>query len=53
MPSMEQWQGGLMHDLNLQNELNKTNFDRNEKAANMFLNMCKEGISNFQDSTKN
>ena len=53
MPSMEQWQGGLMHDLNLQNELNKTNFDRNEKAANMFLNMGKEGISNFQDSTKN
>jgi len=53
MPSMEQWQGGLMHDLNLQNDLNKTNFDRNEKAANMFLSMGKEGMSNFKDSTKN
>lgn len=53
MPTMKQWQGGLMNDLNLQDSLNKTNFDRNEKAANMFLSMGKEGMSNFKDSTKN
>ena len=53
MPSMDQWQGGLMHDLNLQNDLNKINFDRNEQAANMFLSMGKEGLSNFTDSSKN
>ena len=53
MPSMEQWQGGLMHDLNLQNDLNKTNFDRNEQAANMFLGMGREGLSNFKDPSKN
>lgn len=53
MPSMDQWQGGLMHDLNLQNDLNKTNFDRNEKAANMFLGLGQEGLSSFKDPAKN
>lgn len=52
MPSMNQWQGGLMHDLNLQNDLNRTNFDRNEKAANMFLGLGQEGLNNFKDSAK-
>lgn len=53
MPSMDQWQGGLMNDLNLQNNLNKVNFDRNEKAANMFLGLGQEGLSSFKDSSKN
>ena len=53
MPSMDQWQGGLMHDLNLQNNLNKVNFDRNEKAANMFLGLGQEGLSSFKDPAKN
>lgn len=53
MPSMDQWQGGLMHDLNLQNDLNRTNFDRNEKAANMFLSLGQEGLSSFKDPAKN
>ena len=53
MPSMDQWQGGLMHDLNLQNNLNKVNFDRNEKAANMFLCLGQEGLSSFKDPAKN
>lgn len=53
MPSMDQWQGGLMHDLNLQNDLNRTNFDRNEKATNMFLGLGQEGLSSFKDPAKN
>ena len=53
MPTMKQFQNSLVNDLNLQNNLNKINFDRNEKAANMFLSMGKEGLSNFQDSSKN
>ena len=53
MPSMNQWQGGLMQDLNLQNDLNKINFDRNEKAANMFLGLGQEGLSSFKDPSKN
>lgn len=53
MPSMDQWQGGLMNDLNLQNNLNKVNFERNEKAANMFLGLGQEGLSSFKDPSKN
>ena len=53
MPSIDQFQKGLMHDLNLQENLNKINFERNEKAANMFLGLGKEGLSNFKDSSKN
>lgn len=48
-PTLEQWQGGLMHDLNLENKLNNTNYARNEQALNSFLNTGSEAAERFRD----
>jgi hypothetical protein len=52
MPSMAQWQAGLMHDLNLQNDLNQSNYKANQSATDKFLNLGQQGLSNFQDPNK-
>lgn len=48
-PTMEQFQGGLMHDLNLENTLNNTNYARNQQALSSFLDTGSQAAQRFTD----